>query len=110
MLVVLLDSSRDVAALTVTDNVVVQPPPVGQLSLLSMLGPDVLHHVELPLVFLITERALEHGANVGTEVDLQIPENEGFECTLGALVDLPSPLLLPGSHGLAGLLHLAGPQ
>ena len=86
VLVVLLDSPRDVATLTVADNVVIQPPPVDQLPLFVMLRPDVLHHVELPLVFLLTQSALEHGPNVGAEMNLQVPENKGLEGALGALV------------------------
>ena len=60
VLVVLLDSPRDVATLTVADNVVIQPPPVDQLPLVVMLRPDVLHHVELPPVHLLAESALEN--------------------------------------------------
>ena len=110
MLVVLLDSPRDVTTLTVADNVVVQPPPVGCLPLLFVLRPDVLHHVELPLVFLVTQSTLEHGANVGAEVNLEIPEDHGLEGTLGALVVvLPWPgllLLLPHAQRLAGLVQI----
>ena len=86
VLVILLDSPRDVTALTVADNVVIKPPPVGQLPLLFMLGPDVLHHVELPLVLLVTQSTLEHGSNVSSEVDFQIPEDLGPEGTLGTLI------------------------
>ena len=111
MLVVLLDSPRDVTTLTVTDDVVVQPPPVGRLPLLFVLRPDVLHHVELPLVFLVTESTLEHGANVGAEVDLEIPEDHGLEGALGALVVLLPwlglLLLLPHAQRLAGGVDLA---
>lgn len=110
VLVVLLDSARDVTALTVADNVVIKPPPVGQLPLLFMLRPDVLHHVELPLVLLVTESALEHRANVGSQVNFQIPENLSLEGTLRTLIgDFPSLtflLFLPHSEGPAGLLYL----
>ena len=106
MLVVLLDSPRDVATLTVADNVVIQPPSVDHLPLVVMLRPDVLHHIELPLVFLLTQSALEHGPNVGAEMNLQVPENKGLEGALGALVlhlpRLTLPLLPPSRYSLTG--------
>ena len=86
MLVVLLDSARDITTLTVTHNVVIKPLPIGQLSLLGVNLSDVFHEMEFPLVFLLTQCTLKHGTNVSPEMNLQIPENLRLEGTPRTLI------------------------
>ena len=81
MLIVLLHSPSDVAALAVADDVAVHPLPVGDLSLFLVRVSDVLHQVELPLVFLFTNCALEYCSNMRPKMDLQVPEDRRLEIT-----------------------------